>query len=83
MENPGDSEKVFFMLQNSIAGGNASAAFVGKWIEHDVHMAWAMLVPEYDGRGQRVPEEQRIRAELEGLRLDARSNAQMHDNNFK
>ena len=83
IENPGDNETVCFMLQNSIAGGNASAAFVGKGIDYDGHLAWATLVIGCDGRGQRVPEAQRIREELDGLRLDTRSNGQMHDNKFK
>ena len=38
---------------------------------------------ECDERGQREPESQRIRAEIEGLRLDTRSDGQMHNNKFK
>ena len=62
--NPGDNEKMCFMLQKSIAGGNESAAFVGKGIGQGGHLAWATLAIENDGRGHRAPEATRIRAEI-------------------
>ena len=83
IENPGDNETVHFVIQNAITGGNASATFVGKGIEHDSYLAWANQVIEHYRRGQREPEAQSIRAELEGSRLDKRSNSQMHNNKIK
>ena len=82
-QNPGNNETVYFMLQTSIVGGNASATFVGKGIDHDRHLAWATLIIECDGRGQSVPEAHKIRAELDGLRLDTMSNGQTCNNEFK
>ena len=50
----------------AIAEGNASALFARKGVEGG-HLAQSALVIEYDGRGQRVPEAQRIHVQLDSL----------------
>ena len=82
-ENPGDDEAACFMLQNYVAGGSAPATLVGKGDDHDGCLAWDALVIECGGRGQRVLEAHRIRAELDGLHLGTRSNGQTRSIKFK
>ena len=83
LEYPKDYQTVFHMLSNSVAGRCASATFTGISIEDDGYVAWSILAMEYDGEGKRGPEANRIRTELNALRLNARTNGMLCNNSFK
>ena len=70
-------------MNDTIAMGNASAIFKGKSIEGDGHNMWSALAIEFNRKSQRQPEAQHVRAELDELCLNIRSNDHLHSSKFK
>ena len=71
------------IIVNAISGRNASTLFARKRIKVDSCLVCSALIIECDTTGQRLPEVQRIRVELAHLRLNTRTNSQLHSNKFK
>ena len=78
-----ENQTAYHMLENAVAAGNASSIFSNKGIENNGYMAWAQLVLEYDGAGQREPEAMRVRAQLDAIRLNTRTTGHLYKNAFR